>query len=105
MKQYANNVGATYLAINFLGWATGSSPWVAMAKLELTLDGKQVKVGSDAYEKHTKEIILYYIPSEEEFAGIQDYMPVDSHGNPYGIPLYAGTQEHNQNIVQNKLTK
>ena len=105
MKQHVNTVGATYVAINFLGWAAARSPWAAMAKLELSLNGKQVKVGSDAYEKQTKEVMLYYIPNEEEFAGIQGYVPVDANGNRYGIPLYAGTQDQNLNIIHNTLTK
>lgn len=102
MKQYVNNVGATYVAINMFGWAAAQSPWAAMAKLELTLDGKQIKIGSNAYEKHTKEVMLYYIPNEEKFAGIQNHVPVDSQGNSYGIPLYAGTP--NQKIIHNTLT-
>jgi hypothetical protein len=105
MKQHVNTVGATYVAINFLGWAAARSPWAAMAKLELSLDGKRVTVGSDAYEKLTKEVSLFYIPDEEKFTGIQEYHPVDADGNPYGVPLYAGTQERNEKVILNTLNK
>ena len=100
MSKHINTVGASYLAVNFLGWATATSPWGALGKLELAMSSKRITVGSDQFKKCTDEVYLYYLPDESKFEGTNNYAPIDKDGNPYGIPLYAGTPERHQKSIK-----
>jgi len=104
MKAHVNNAGAAYLAVNGLGWAVAPTPWEAIAKLDLRGPRKQVpKLGSSAWSESSELVNLFYLPNEEEFAGLEWFAPVDADGKPYGVPLYCGA--HNAARVKARLEK
>lgn len=103
-KAYVNNAGAAYLAVNGLGWAVAPTPWEAIAKLDLRGPRKQVpKLGSPAWSEASELVSLFYLPNEEEFAGLEWFAPVDADSKPYGVPLYCG--DHNASRVKARLEK
>jgi hypothetical protein len=103
-KAYVNNNGAAYLAVNALGWAVAPSPWEAIAKLDLRgPNGAGVRFGSSKWDSASAAVSLFYLPNEEEFAGLEWYAPVDADGKPYGVPLYCG--DHNAALVKARLEK
>ena len=103
-KAYIDNAGAAYLAVNYLGWAVAPSPWEAIAKLDLRgPSGKGVKIGSSEWDSASEQVSLFYLPNEEEFAGLDWFAPVDADGKPYGVPLYCGN--HNAALVKARLEK
>ena len=98
-----NSVGAAYLAVNFLGWATGKTPWQAMAFLNLNLENKRPKIGSQEFFDQTVDVSLYYLPDESKFKGTNYFGPVDESGEPYGVPLYCASR--NDQFVKTKLER
>jgi hypothetical protein len=98
-----NSVGAAYLAVNFLGWATAKTPWEAMAALTLNLDSKCPKIGSQEFADQTEGVSLYYLPDERKFKGTSYFVPVDEAGDQYGVPLYCTSR--NSQFVKDKLEK
>lgn len=98
-----NSVGAAYIAVNFLGWATAKTPWEAMASLTLSLDGKRPRVGDKDFLDQTVDVSLYYLPDESKFKGTNYFGPVDESGEPYGVPLYCASR--NDQFVKTKLER
>jgi hypothetical protein len=103
-KTHINTVGASYFAVNAFGWATARSPWEAISKLDLTSDGRAMKLGSGQYLQATREVQLWYLPDESKFVGTKFYAPVDAEGSQYGIPLYGGKSPHNERVIHDRLT-
>ena len=102
-KDYVNTQGAAYFVVNFLGWAVAKTPWEALARLTLNMSGKRVTVGTKPYADQTERVSLYYLPDEDKFKGTNYYAPVDAEGKPYGVCLYAGLSEHNEEIIKENL--
>lgn len=104
-KPYVNSTGASYFAVNAFGWATARTPWEAIGKLDLTASGRDPKLGSPKFNDIAGEIQLWYLPNEDDFKGTSCYCPIDKDGNQYGIPLFAGQGEHNEELVSKLLTR
>lgn len=102
-SKLSNSQGAAYFAVNFIGWATGRTPWEALSKLNLDMSGKRVTIGAKTFDEKTKEVHLYYLPDEDEFKSTEMFSPVNDKQEPCGVLLYAGLSTHNENLVFNNL--
>lgn len=104
-KDHINTQGASYFASNAFGWATARTPWEALAKLDLSYNGKRPSLNSKTFAETTKSVMLWFLPDEDKFQRIENYCPADAEGKQYGVCLFAGTHEFNERAVFNKLSK
>lgn len=102
-SELSNSQGAAYFAVNFIGWATGKTPWEALSGLDLDMSGKRITIGAKTFDEKTKEVHLYYLPDEKKFKGTEMFAPIDDEQNPCGVLLYAGLSTHNEKVVFNNL--
>ena len=98
-----NQVGATYLAVNHLGWSYDKSPFVALSDLDLgTYVSKNPRYKSKKWEEQARKTSLWYIPSYEDCVGTSNYTPVDKDGKCCGLLLYS-SYEGNDKHIQKRL--
>ena len=80
-------MGATYLAVNGLGWSIATSPFEAIAGLNLNYQGNKRTFGSKKWKEEANRVNLWFIPDQESFHGTNNYEPVNKDGAIAGIPL------------------
>jgi len=87
-NKHVTSTGGTYIAVNYLGWAMGKTPWEAMARIDLNSSATIPKVGTKRYKEDTAKVSLYFVPDAEKMVGLNRYMPVDENDEPIGSCIY-----------------
>ena len=92
-QKHLTPTGGTYIAVNYLGWAMGITPWEAMARIDLNSSAIRPKVGTKRYKEDTALVSVYFLPDAEKMDGInRHYGPVDANDDPIGSCIYEPTQ-------------
>jgi hypothetical protein len=92
VKDSLTRSGGCYYASNFMGWHIATSPWEAMAGLDLVYSGNNPSIKSEKFLKVTKSIYLWYIPDWKAWDHIDNYAPVKEDGTRAGILIYGNRE-------------